>query len=72
MAYVIFKSISSVEKVFLLNKPHELMGREIECERCLLAEEINPLKIPSNGNNSTAYSSNLSLMSNQENAFFMM
>lgn len=48
------------------------MGREIECERCLLAEEINPLKVPSIGNNSTAYSSNLSLMSNQENGYFIM
>ena len=72
VAYVIFKDSKSVENVFINEKPHEILGREIECERCLLAEEINPTKPPSLENNSTAYSSNMSHLSNLENGFFMI
>ena len=71
VAYVIFKNIESVELVFKKNSTHQLMGKDIECERCLLAEEINPIKA-SNGNNTTAYTSNISFMSNSDASLFML
>lgn len=39
-AYVTFKSQSSAEKALDRREPHKILGDEIECEQCLLQEEL--------------------------------